>query len=192
MKKKLFTAMLACLVCFVLTACGKNNVQNNPNAKQSDSNKPGFSTGDGTGTNNTQNGTSPNLQVVPDSLARADADISLDDLIATLGLKETDLDNAMKDVATVGDNVVGARTYRHKLLGHDSDVSYSFGNDKAIDRITVYDVSANMPIWNKELSETLKAKAVEGQKGMWEYNGSTVRTEEKDGKYIITIEKKHA
>lgn len=141
------------------------------------------------------NGTAPgdatgrDQPVIPDSLSRADADVTVDDLIATLGQKKDDLMDAMKNVATVGDGVDGARTYRHKLLGHDSDVSYTFGSKGTIDRVTVTVDPGYADDWKTHLKDVLKAKAVEGETDRWTYGSSSVHMEEKDGKEIIVFEK---
>lgn len=127
--------------------------------------------------------------VFPDSLAKADADVTVDDLISTLGRKKTELADAMKNVDTVGDAVSGARTYRHKLLGHTSEVSYTFGESDRIDRIVITTDLTNAGDWEKELRDTLRAKAVTGKTGTWRYGDSTLRMETRNGKQIITIEK---
>lgn len=127
--------------------------------------------------------------VFPDSLAKADADVTVDDLISTLGRKKSELTDAMKNVNTVGDSVAGARTYRHKLLGHTSDVSYTFGDTDRIDRIVITTDSSYAADWEKELRDTLGAKAVTGQMGTWTYSDSTLRMETRNGRQIITIEK---
>ena len=127
--------------------------------------------------------------VFPDSLARADADVTVDDLISTLGRKKTELTDAMKNVDTVGDAGSGMRTYRHKLLGHTSEVSYAFGDTDRIDRIVITTDLKNADDWEKELWDTLRASAVTGETGTWRYGGSTLRMETRNGKQIITIEK---
>ena len=130
-----------------------------------------------------------NDPVFPDSLATMDADVAVADLFDTIGLSETDLDNAMRDIATVGDGVDGARTYRHKLLGRDSDVSYGFDDQRAINKITVKSPADSADEWREELSGTLGAKEVEGQMNNWTYNEHKINVDDKGDHVIITIEK---
>ncbi len=188
MKKLRLTLLPAvALVLCITAACGMVPANNDASQNHNGSIMPGGSV--------PQNGTAPDdatgkdQPVIPDSLSRADANVTVDDLIATLGQKKDDLMRAMKDIATVGDGVDGARTYRHKLLGHDSDVSYLFGKNGTIDRVTVTTDVGYADDWKAQLKDVLKAKAVEGEIDSWTYGQSTVRMEEKDGKEIIVFEK---
>lgn len=190
MKKHRFVLLPALALALTLAAaCG--------NMTPSDSSKPS-PTQNGSimpGNNVPPNGTSPSdatgkdQPVIPDSLAKTDANVTIDDLIATLGQKKDDLVAAMKDIATVGDGVDGARTYRHKLLGHDADVSYTFGKTGLIDKVTVTTETSYASDWKTQLSDVLKAKSVAGQTDAWTYGDSTVRMEEKDGRQVIIFER---
>ena len=161
MNRKWIALLLSCaLVLMLAAACGRNNDKPNNNANDTTNNGMNNGTNNGSDMNtrpdnsgntnvpgdmtpgNDLNGSDGNIgehndPVFPDSLATMDADVAVADLFDTIGLSETDLDNAMKDVATVGDGVDGARTYRHKLLGQDSDVSYGFDDQRAINKVTV-------------------------------------------------------
>lgn len=125
----------------------------------------------------------------PNTLAEADAEVALDDLIATLGLSASDLETAMRDISTVGDNVEGARTYRHKLLGRESEVSYAFDDSDQIDRITVHTEKELLEDWRSQLRDVLGAHAVEGEDDAWDYSDSRVRLLENGDRLTITIEK---
>lgn len=127
--------------------------------------------------------------VFPNTLAEADAEVALDDLIATLGLSATDLDTAMREVSTVGDSVEGARTYRHKLLGRQAEVSYAFDGNDRIDHITIRTEKDLLEDWRTHLKSVLGADAVEGEIDAWDYSDSRVRLLEQDGKLTITIQK---
>ncbi len=130
-----------------------------------------------------------NEPVFPDTLAEADAEVALDDLIATLGLSAADLETAMREVSTVGDNVEGARTYRHKLLGRESEVSYVFDDSDRIAHITVQTEKDLMEDWRAHLRDVLGADAVEGETNAWDYSGSRVRLLENGDQLTVTIEK---
>ena len=210
MNRKWIALLLSCaLVLMLAAACGRNNDKPNNNANDTTNNgttnngsdmntRPGNSgntnvPGDMT-PGNDLNGSDGNIgehndPVFPDSLATMDADVAVADLFDTIGLSETDLDNAMKDIATVGDGVDGARTYRHKLLGRDSDVSYGFDDQRAINKITVKSPADSADEWREELSGTLGAKEVEGQMNNWTYNEHKIKVDDKGDHVIITIEK---
>ena len=187
MNRKWIALLLSCaLVLMLAAACGRNNDKPNNNANDTTNN--GMNNG---ATNNGSDGNigEHNEPVFPDSLATMDADVAVADLFDTIGLSETDLDNAMRDIATVGDGVDGARTYRHKLLGRDSDVSYGFDDQRAINKITVKSPADSADEWREELSGTLGAKEVEGQMNNWTYNEHKVKVDDKGDHVIITIEK---
>lgn len=210
MNRKWIALLLSCaLVLMLAAACGRNNDKTNNNANDTTNNG---TTNNGSDMNtrpdnsgntnvpgdmtpgNDLNGSDGNIgehnePVFPDSLATMDADVAVADLFDTIGLSETDLDNAMKDVATVGDGVDGARTYRHKLLGQDSDVSYGFDDQRAINKVTVKSPANSADEWREELSGTLGAKSVEGEMNSWIYNEHKVKVDDKGDHVIITIEK---
>ena len=208
MNRKWIAILLSAVLLLALAAaCGKETVTNPPNDvnnmnsgtgdNQNNGTNPGGSTGNdlnGNGPSDSNTHLSGNTgdPVFPNSLATMDADVAVDDLIATLGLTETDLDNAMRDVSTVGDGVDGARTYRHKLLGHDSDVSYSFDDKHAINKVTVKTQKDYADDWRKEFNDTLRATAVEGKTDTWDYSDSSVRMSEDGDHFVITIEKHRA
>ena len=214
MNRKWIALLLSCaLVLMLAAACGRNNDKPNNNANNTTNN--GMNNGttnngsdmntrpDNSGNTNVPGDMTPgndlngsdgnigehNEPVFPDSLATMDADVAVADLFDTIGLSETDLDNAMKDIATVGDGVDGARTYRHKLLGRDSDVSYGFDDQRAINKITVKSPADSADEWREELSGTLGAKEVEGQMNNWIYNEHKIKVDDKGDHVIITIEK---
>ena len=219
MNRKWIALLLSCaLVLMLAAACGRNNDKTNNNANDTtnngttnngsdmntrpdnsgNTNAPGSMTpgnsagsGNGSGMNDSNDGNigEHNEPVFPDSLATMDADVAVADLFDTIGLSETDLDNAMKDVATVGDGVDGARTYRHKLLGQDSEVSYGFDDQRAINKVTVKSPANSADEWREELSGTLGAKSVEGEMNSWIYNEHKVKVDDKGDHVIITIEK---
>ena len=212
MKRKWIALMLCCvLVLTMAAACGRrdnkdeNNANNNVNDNVNNGNPENNIPGNNTSGNDQNNGPMGNnamdnngamsgdnrgeYPTFPNALASADAEVALDDLIATLGLTATDLETAMRDVTTVGDNVEGARTYRHKLLGHESDVSYGFDDQNTIDRITVKTEKDRLADWRTELNDTLGAAAVEGQTDTWNYSESQVRITEDGDHLLITIEK---
>ena len=210
MNRKWIALLLSCaLVLMLAAACGRNNDKTNNNANDTTNNG---TTNNGSDMNtrpdnsgntnvpgdmtpgNDLNGSDGNIgehndPVFPDSLATMDADVAVADLFDTIGLSETDLDNAMKDVATVGDGVDGARTYRHKLLGQDSEGSYGFDDQRAINKVTVKSPADTADEWREELSGTLGAKEVEGQMNNWTYNEHKIKVDDKGDHVIITIEK---
>lgn len=214
MNRKWIALLLSCaLVLMLAAACGRNNDKPNNNANDTTNN--GMNNGttnngsdmntrpDNSGNTNVPGDMTPgndlngsdgnigehNEPVFPDSLATMDADVAVADLFDTIGLSETDLDNAMRDIATVGDGVDGARTYRHKLLGQDSEVSYGFDDQRAINKVTVKSPADTADEWREELSGTLGAKEVEGQMNNWTYNEHKVKVDDKGDHVIITIEK---
>lgn len=213
MNRKWIALLLSCaLVLMLAAACGRNNDKPNNNANDTTNNGMNNGTNNGSDMNtrpgnsgntnvpgdmtpgNDLNGSDGNIgehndPVFPDSLATMDADVAVADLFDTIGLSETDLDNAMRDIATVGDGVDGARTYRHKLLGRDSDVSYGFDDQRAINKITVKSPADSADEWREELSGTLGAKEVEGQMNNWTYNEHKIKVDDKGDHVIITIEK---
>ena len=210
MNRKWIALLLSCaLVLMLAAACGRNNDKPNNNANDTTNNGMNNGTNNGSDMNtrpgntnvpgdmtpgNDLNGSDGNIgehndPVFPDSLATMDADVAVADLFDTIGLSETDLDNAMRDIATVGDGVDGARTYRHKLLGRDSDVSYGFDDQRAINKITVKSPADSADEWREELSGTLGAKEVEGQMNNWTYNEHKIKVDDKGNHVIITIEK---
>ena len=213
MNRKWIALLLSCaLVLMLATACGRNNDKGNTNANtpsnngagntnnndmgnSGNTNVPGNMTpgnaGTGMGGDNQNDGNigEHNDPVFPDSLATMDADVAIADLFDTIGLTETDLDNAMRDVATVGDGVNGARTYRHKLLGRESDVSYGFDDQRAINKVTVKSPADSADEWREELSGTLGATEVEGQMNNWTYNEHKIKVDDKGDHVLITIEK---
>ena len=208
-------ALLLCgaLVLSFAAACGRNkdnavkpddnsnnmtnngnaaNDQMNPNQNGSNNtNTPGNMTpGNENGMNDTpMNGEDGNYPTFPNSLATTDAEVAVRDLFDTLGLTETDLDNAMRDIATVGDGVDGARTYRHKMLGDDVDVSYGFDDRRTINKVTVNAKPATAEQWRNELGGTLGAKVVEGQTDSWIFDGNQIKLEDQGTHVVITIEK---
>lgn len=215
MNRKWIALLLSCaLVLMLAAACGRNNDNANNGANDSanngagdmnndgmgnsgNTNAPGSMTpgnsagsGNGSGMNDSNDGNigEHNEPVFPDSLATMDADVAVADLFDTIGLTEKDLDNAMRDVATVGDGVDGARTYRHKLLGQDSEVSYGFDDQRAINKVTVKSPANTADEWREELSGTLGAKEVEGQMNNWTYNEHKVKVDDKGDHVVITIE----
>lgn len=213
MNRKWIALLLSCaLVLMLAAACGRNNDKTNNNANDTNNGMNNGMTNNGSDMNtrpdnsgntnvpgdmtpgNDLNGSDGNIgehndPVFPDSLATMDADVAVADLFDTIGLSETDLDNAMRDIATVGDGVDGARTYRHKLLGQDSDVSYGFDDQRAINKITVKSPADSADEWREELSGTLGAKEVEGQMNNWTYNEHKIKVDDKGDHVIITIEK---
>lgn len=213
MNRKWIALLLSCaLVLMLAAACGRNNDKTNNNANDTNNGMNNGMTNNGSDMNtrpdnngntnvpgdmtpgNDLNGSDGNIgehndPVFPDSLATMDADVAVADLFDTIGLSETDLDNAMRNIATVGDGVDGARTYRHKLLGQDSDVSYGFDDQRAINKITVKSPADSADEWREELSGTLGAKEVEGQMNNWTYNEHKIKVDDKGDHVIITIEK---
>lgn len=211
MNRKWIALLLSCaLVLMLAAACGRNNDKANNNTNDTTNNGTNNGAGDmnngGMDNNgntnvpgdmtpgNDLNGNEGNIgehnePVFPDSLATMDADVAVADLFDTIGLTETDLDNAMRDIATVGDGVDGARTYRHKLLGQDSDVSYGFDEQRAINKVTVKSPADSADEWRDELSGTLGAKQVEGDMNSWIYNEHKVKVDDKGDHVVITIEK---
>lgn len=213
MKRKWIAMVLACaLLLTMAAACGRrNNAAEENNGNNMNDNMNGNMNGnvnngnpENTVPGNDMNGSTPDSNssmndsdrgeypTFPNSLAVADAEVALDDLIATLGLTATDLETAMRDVATVGDNVDGARTYRHKLLGHESDVSYGFDDQDMINRVTVKTQKDRLEDWRTELNDTLGATGVEGQTDTWDYSDSRVKITEEGDLLLITIEKPQA
>ncbi len=209
MNRRWIALLLSCVLLLTLAAaCGKsdesdktdndnmqdNATPNNPTPNVPTPSLPGNNTGSD-GQNNS--GTTPSTPdddrgeypTFPNVLADANADVALDDLIDTLGLTATDLETAMRDVATVGDNVEGAKTYRHKLLGHESDVSYGFNDEDMIDRVTVKAGKDRMEDWRKELNDVLNATAADGEADTWDYSDSRVKITEQGEHILITIEK---
>jgi hypothetical protein len=214
MNRKWIALLLSCaLVLMLAAACGRNNDKTNNNANDTTNN--GMNNGttnngsdmntrpDNSGNTNVPGDMTPgndlngsdgnigehNEPVFPDSLATMDADVAVADLFDTIGLSETDLDNAMRDVATVGDGVNGARTYRHKLLGRESDVSYGFDDQRAINKVTVKSPADSADEWREELSGTLGATEVEGQMNNWTYNEHKIKVDDKGDHVLITIQK---
>lgn len=189
MKKQWIAILLAGLLVMSLSACGKKQPASDPSQKapiQQQPSKPEAPNAPAAP------GTSDREPVFPDSLARADAEVRLDELISVLGRKEADLENAMKDVSTVGDAVSGARTYRHKLLGKEARVSYTIGTDGTIDRITVTTDGDAAETWRSELQDTLLAQPLEGEADAWRYSDADVHLSAKDGKTVVVLEKKTA
>lgn len=204
MNRKWIALLLACVLLLTLAAaCGRrndkveenNNVNNGVNNENPENNVPGNDMNGSGMDNNGMNGSGTDdrgeYPTFPNGLASG-AEVALDDLIATLGLTATDLETAMRDVATVGDNVDGARTYRHKLLGHEADVSYGFDQQDMIDRITVKTQKDRLEDWRTELNDTLGATGVEGQTDTWDYSDSRVKITEEGDHLLITIEKPQA
>lgn len=189
MKKQWIAILLACVLAFSLSACGKkqNNSTTDPSGQNQSAQNP--STPKEPSAEDTP-GTSDQEPVFPDSLAKADAEVRLDELISVLGRTETDLNNAMKDVSTVGDSVSGARTYRHKLLGKQSEVSYAMGADGKIDKITVTVAGDAAEDWRTELEDTLRAQVLEGETDAWHYSDADLHLTSEDGNTVIVIEKK--
>lgn len=211
MNRKWIALLLICVLLLTLAAaCGRrndtveenanNNANNDVNNGNPQNNVPGNNM-NGSGMennsmeNNGMNSSNTNdrgeYPTFPNALASG-AEVALDDLIATLGLTATDLETAMRDVATVGDNVEGARTYRHNLLGHEADVSYGFDDQDMINRITVKTQKDRMEDWRTELNDTLGATGVEGQTDTWDYSDSRVKITEEGDHLLITIEKPQA
>lgn len=131
--------------------------------------------------NNNDIGTYPTF---PNALTTSGAEVAIDDLIDTLGLSEQDLNNAMADMEEIGDS-----TYRHKLLGQDSEVSYGFDEARDINKVTVKTAKEHADTWRSQLNDVLGATAVEGQPDSWNYSDSTVKMTEDGDHFIITIEK---
>ena len=219
MNRKWIALLLSCaLVLMLATACGRNNDKGNTNANtpsnngagntnnndmgnSGNTNVPGNMTpgnadtgmgGTGMSGDNQNDGNigEHNDPVFPDSLATMDADVAIADLFDTIGLTETDLDNAMRDIATVGDGVDGARTYRHKLLGEDADVSYGFDDSRTINKVTVNAKPTTADQWRTELKDTLGAKAVDGETDTWTYDDNQIKIDDQGTHVVITIEKK--
>ena len=176
-------------------AANNQTTPNNDNGS-SNTNTPGNMTpGNQTPGNNSMNDTSMDGEngkypTFPNSLATMDADVAVRDLFDTLGLTETDLDNAMRDIATIGDGVYGERTYRHKLLGEDADVSYGFDDKRTINKVTVNAKPTTAEQWRTELNDTLGAKAVEGETDSWTYDDNQIKIDDQGTHVVITIEKK--
>ena len=208
-RKWIALLLITVLLLSLAAACGRrndttadeNNVNNNANDDinngNPENNVPGNDMTGNDLSNNNMNNSDMNgstaddrgeYPTFPNNLATG-AEVALDDLIATIGLTATDLETAMRDVATVGDNVDGARTYRHKLLCHEADVSYGFDDQDMIDRVTVKTQKDRMDAWRTELNDTLGATGVEGQTDTWDYSDSRVKITEEDDHLLITIEK---
>lgn len=219
MNRKWLALLLCCaLVLTLAAACGRNkddavkpddsannmtnngNAANNPTAPNNGGNSNGSNNtntpgnmvpGNDSSMNDTSmDGQDGNYPTFPNSLATMDADVAVRDLFDTLGLTETDLDNAMRDIATVGDGVDGARTYRHKLLGEDADVSYGFDDSRTINKVTVNAKPTTADQWRTELKDTLGAKAVEGETDTWTYDDNQIKIDDQGTHVVITIEKK--
>ena len=215
MKQRWIAFLLsAALILTLGTACGKKNETNNGtgNGNGSVNDNMGNNGGTavpgnpGTGMDNNQNsvpapetnndmngndmnGSKPgNYPTFPNALTTADADVAIDDLIDTLGLSERDLQTAMANMEAVGDDLAG-KTYRHKLLGHDADVSYGFNDARDINKITVRTAKDHADAWRSQLKDVLGATAVEGQPDSWNYSDSTVKMVEEGDHFVITIEK---
>lgn len=195
MKKQWIAILLACVLAFSLSACGKKQTTPDADNKNPGQNQSAQNPSDqnpstpNVPSSDDEPGTSHQEPVFPDSLAKADADVRLDELISVLGRTETDLKNAMKDVSTVGDSVSGARTYRHKLLGKQSEVSYAIGTDGKIDRITVTVEGDASEDWRTELEDTLRAQALENETDAWHYSDADLHLSRQDGNTVIVIEK---
>ena len=202
MKRKWIALLLVCvLLLTLLAACGRkkdnvadgqnnNDMNNNINNGNPQNNVPGNDM-NGSGMNSSDADNPGEYPTYPNGLASS-AELALDDLIANLGLTAADLETAMGDVEVVGDNVEGARTYRHKLMGHEADVSYAFYEQDMIDRITVKTQKDRLEDWRTELNDTLGAATVEGQTDTWDYSDSRVKITEEGDHLLITIEKPKA
>ncbi len=207
MDRKWIALLLSCLLLLtVFAACGTDDTAtpNDQNDQQNDQQNSGNLTPPtstpnqpGTGMNSGSNSMTPDTPnddrgeypTFPNALADANADVGLDDLIGVLGLTATDLETAMRDVSTVGDSVEGAKTYRHKLLGHESDVSYNFDSKDTIDNITVKAAKDRAEDWRKELNDVRGATAIEGQTDTWDYSNNQVKITEEGDNILITIKK---
>ncbi len=209
MRKRIAMLLSCLLVLMLFTACGKtddpnknesnNNTQNNtspnsptpslPNNGMNNSGTGNGSTGNSTTTPEVPDNSSGKYPTFPNALADTNADVTLDDLIATLGMKGSELVDAMRDVSTVGDSVNGARTYRHKLLGQESDVSYSINDQETINKVTVKAGKDHAENWRKELNDVLGATAAQGETDTWDYSDSRVKITEDGDHILITIEK---
>ena len=202
MKRKWIALLLVCVLLLTLSAaCGRkkdnvadgqnnNDMNNNVNNGNPQNNVPGNDM-NGSGMNGSDTDNPGEYPTYPNGLASS-AELALDDLIANLGLTATELETAMGDIEVVGDNVEGARTYRHKLLGHEADVSYAFDEQDMIDRITVKTQKDRLEEWRTELNDTLGAATVEGQTDTWDYSDSRVKITEEGDHLLITIEKPKA
>lgn len=194
MKQKWIAVLLfVLLLAACMAGCGSNDTADDHSANNgsADNVLPDNDHSDGRDNddNNPDDRYETDEPVFPDTLAEADAEVALNDLIATLGLSAADLENAMRDVSTVGDNVEGARTYRHKLLGRESEVSYVFDDSDRIAHITVQTEKDLLEDWRAHLRDVLSADAVEGETDAWDYSGSRVRLLENGDRLTVTIEK---
>jgi len=217
MKQKWIAILLsAALILTLGAACGKkdepnndtgndsgngsvnDNMENNGGTAVPNSPNTGMDSNPGSNpapdTNNGMNGSDMNgnepgnYPTFPDALTTADADVALDDLIDTLGLSERDLQTAMTNMESIGDDATG-KTYRHKVFGHDADVSYGFNDARNINKITVRTAKEHADTWRSQLKDVLGATAIEGQADSWDYSDSTVKMTEDGDHFVITIEK---
>lgn len=214
MNRKWIALLLSCvLVLSLAAACGRNktnandsnnvndgvnnNTGNNTNGNDN-VNTPGNMTpgnelnngvdNNGTLNNNNMNGnTNSGLANFPNTLITG-AEVAVTDLFDTLGLAVTDLENAMRDVTNVGEN--GNYAYRHNLLGQESEVSYGFDQQNAINKVTVKAPAGTADEWRNELTGTLGAQEVQGEMNSWTYNENNVKITDEGDHVLITIEKK--
>jgi hypothetical protein len=204
MNRKWFALVLsAVLLLSLAAACGKkddagtaqnNNMGNEMNAPTNNtgnSNTPGNMTPGNEMGNYPETPSEPTYRdpVFPDSLATMDADVAVDDLFDTLGLTRDDLDTAMRDIQMAEGGTADNPTYRHKLLGKDADVSYSFDDKHTINKITVKTQPDTADEWRQEFSDVIGATQAEGDMNSWTYNGNQVKVSEMGDHVVITIEK---
>lgn len=209
MNRKWIALLLSCVLVLTLAAaCGRNkntttdnnnvndgvndNANNNGNTNTPGNTTPGNELNNGmndNGTlqnNNMNDNTNSGLANFPNTLITG-AEVAVTDLFDTLGLAMTDLENAMRDVTNVGEN--GNYTYRHNLLGQESDVSYGFDQQNAINKVTVKAPAGTADEWRNELIGTLGAQEVEGEMDSWTYNENRVKITDQGDHVLITIEK---
>jgi len=175
MKRKGWIIFLCCLVIVALCAGCKGTEKSTAQQKEKTTN------GNGTAQDDTAVPNAPN----PSSLGGVDEDLTADKLLALIGKEDSDIDDVMKQGATLSDDQTADRAYKTTVLGEDANIAFQKGTDKKVKSVTVTVSKTIADKWK----ESLKTLYGESVGDIWAKDDAHVQMATAGDNVIFTVTK---
>lgn len=176
MKRKGWVIFLCCLMIAALLAGCKGTAKSAAEQKEKKT-----TNGNGTAQDDTAVPNAPS----PSSLGVVNEDLTADRLFTLIGKGDTDIDDMMKQGATLSDDQTADRAYKTTVLGEDANIAFQKGTDKKIKSVTVTVSKTVADKWK----ESLKGLYGESVGDIWSKDDAHVQMTTSGDNVIFTVSK---